>query len=252
MSAYAIHKFRTLIGLKREVNKFRDLNRVFRKEVAAVTNEIQRVLNAHRELKSTKQRITKANAKNKENLHLFSTIEANMQIVGQKQIKGMSEVHGKVVEMKDSWRKELLNNERNMLNSAYERFEQTGHRQDGVTQDEFRKLAKMLPPTYSKRFARMGTFHTFAQGGTVIDFEKFANAIDLYATMEIDNIDLDPTPYVTPQITPLHTPWQSPFNVFDALGSMELQSINSMSLGLNPTSLLSNNSLSEDHLGYPG
>eukprot|EP01083_Nonionella_stella_P035248 96250_1 len=221
---YAIHRFRILIGLKKQINKYKELNLEFKKDVLAVKAELARVRNAHSNLRKTKHRITRANANNRKNLNRFELISKNMQIVGEKQAKGMTNIHETALEMKTSWRHELLTNERALLHSAYARFETTGHRDDGVTYDQFIKLSRMLPKRYSKRFRRMGTFDTFAHGGSVIDFRMFTNAIDLYATMEVDNVDLDPTPYVTPSHTPshsshvhlqspFHTPMHSPFHI---------------------------------------
>ena len=83
----------------------------------------------------------------------------------------------------------------------------------------------------------MGTFTTFAQGNTVIDFEQFSKAIDLYATMEVDNVDLDPTPFVTPSLTPMMTPLHSPMFSMDRFQSMDLKNVQSIDLGLNPSSM---------------
>ena len=94
----------------------------------------------------------------------------------------------------------------------------------------------------------MGTFTTFAQGATVIDFEKFTKAVDLYATMEVDNVDLDPTPYATPLQTPITTPSHGPLYSMDVqsdqFGSLELKhhGHGSSDLGLNPSSVGSNQS----------
>lgn len=179
MCIYALNKFRILIGLKKQVNKYRELNMLFRKDNIKLQKEIERCSKAHKELKQTKKRISRANARHKVNLRAFEQIQVDMKIAGAKQIKGMTQIHNKAVDMKESWRNELLSNERALLTSAYEKFEAAGDRTDGVTYEEFKELYRFLPKRYSKRFARMGTFTTFAQGGTVIDFDKFTKAIDL-------------------------------------------------------------------------
>ena len=77
----------------------------------------------------------------------------------------------------------------------------------------------------------MGTFRTWAQGGTLLDFDKFSEAIDLYATMEVDNVDLDPTPYATPGQTPMLSPLQSGASFSDEQSiGLELRNIGSLDL----------------------
>ena len=44
----------------------------------------------------------------------------------------------------------------------------------------------------------MGTFHNLAVDSSMIDYQEFANALDVFAQMEVDNMDLEV------QITPRH------------------------------------------------
>jgi len=250
MSIYALNKFRILIGLKKQINKYRELNLLFKKDNIKLQKEIERCSRAHKELRKTKKRISRANAKHKANLRAFEQIQVDMKIAGTKQVQGMTQIHKKAVDMKQSWRDELLSNERALLTSAYERFESAGDRTDGVTYEEFKELYRFLPKRYSKRFARMGTFTTFAQGGTVIDFEKFTKAIDIYAQMDVDNVDLDPTPYATPIMAPYQSHGHLPM-YSDQFGSLDLRNINPVDLGLNPSSIASNQS-DIDNIHYVG
>ena len=152
MSIYAFRKFRILIGLKREINKYKELNLKFKKDNIKLQKEVDRVLLAHKELKKTKKRITRANQRHRDNLRAFESIQVDMKLAGTKQVNGMTNVHHKAVTMKQSWRDELLSKERELLHSAFERFENAGDRTDGVTHDEFRRFSKLLPKRYSKRY----------------------------------------------------------------------------------------------------
>mmetsp|Transcript_25904 Transcript_25904/g.22646 ORF Transcript_25904/g.22646 Transcript_25904/m.22646 type:complete len:264 (-) Transcript_25904:14-805(-) len=201
MCCYASWKFKISINLKKEIDKFKLLNLKMKRENKQLSAVVNRTKIAVRMLKKTKRRLRKANNKNKHNLKKFEKVEENMRSIGKKANIKLTDVHEKTKEMKTKWRAEYLQNERDMLHSVFTRYERkhtSKQSRFGMTMDDFKEFQEMLPARYGSRFDRLGTFHTFAAGKSMIDIHDFANTLDIFAEMDVDDKDLRLTPKYKP------------------------------------------------------
>merc|ERR1712129_35793 len=66
-----------------------------------------------------------------------------------------------------------------------------GNSMHGMNESDFQEFERMLPRRYKTRFLRMGTFHAFANEHSIVDHRHFANALDTFTEMEVDNHDID-------------------------------------------------------------
>lgn len=204
MCLYASYKFKISINLKKEVDKYKQLNLKMKRENKHLAAIVKRTRKAVHVLRKTKRRLAKANNKNKQNLKKFENIEENMRVIGKKANIKLTDVHERTKEMKTKWRNEYLQNERDMLHSVFTRYERKHTSKGskmGMTQDDFKEFQEMLPSRYGSRFDRLGTFHTFAAGKSMIDIHDFANALDTFAEIEVDDIN---DVRLTPKYKPSH------------------------------------------------
>eukprot|EP01084_Bolivina_argentea_P059988 109593_1 len=192
MSSYAFYKFLISQRLKKEIDKYQKLNLEFRLENIKLDQAVTRAHKAVELLKKTRKRLSKANNRNRKNLQKFEKVEYNMQLVGKKAKLNLTEVNKMTNEIREKWRCEYLNNEREMLHAVFNRYERkhTGKSNLGMTQEDFKEFQSMLPNRYQSRFDRLGTFHTLAGVKSMIDIHDFANTLDVFAEMETDDRDI--------------------------------------------------------------
>lgn len=195
MCFYATIKFKTAMALKKEVVKYRGLTLQHKIENVKLEAEIKRASNAISMLKKTRRRLAKSNKKNGENLIKFEEIEKNMASVSKEANMKVKEVNRMTKSMRQKWREEHMNNERDMLHAVFNRYERR-HTQNsnlGMKREDFEEFQKMLPERYAQRFDRMGTFSTFACNKSMIDIRGFENTLDVFAEMDTDNKDINLT-----------------------------------------------------------
>lgn len=182
MCGYAGYKFKISISLKKQVDHYKELNLQFKKENIKLKAEVDRVNLARKTLQKTKRRLVIANNNNLENIKKFEQVENNMRLIGENAIKGMGSVRNKATEIKSKWRDEFLANEREMLQAVYGRYERkhTNKSRLGMTAEDFQEFQEMLPRRYKTRFNRMGTFSNLALDNSMLDYQEFANALDIF------------------------------------------------------------------------
>eukprot|EP01083_Nonionella_stella_P142680 441956_1 len=220
MFGYGAYKFNISISLKKEIDQFTRLNAELKKENRLFEASIQRMTNASNVLRETRARLSIANDKNRENLKKFEQVEYNMTFVSKKAKTNLNEVNAITQEIREKWRHELLDNENTMLHTVFLRYERTHTNKSrlGLTEQDFEEFQGMLPPRYSKRFKRMGTFNAFAGGKEQIDRDDFVNTLDTFAMMETDGKDLQflltPTVGRSPDVASFRfeTIWKSPYS----------------------------------------
>jgi len=194
MCGYSVYRFKQSIALKHQIDHYRSLNLSFRKENMKLEATVNRAHAAIKELRKTKKRIHNANVKNKANLKRFANVEHNMKVIGQETGAKLGDLYGHVIDIRHKWREECFNNERGLLHAVFNRYEHQHESRSslyGMTQDDFHEFQRMLPKRYANRFDRLGTFHAFAQGKSMIDVHDFADALDVFAEMETDGVDLE-------------------------------------------------------------
>ena len=212
MSSYSFYKFKISIALKQEIDKYKTLNLNFKKENIKLQANVDRAEKAINLLKSTQKRLSRANHRNQRNLHKFENVEENMRVIGKKANLKLTDVRAHTHEIREKWRNEFLSNERHLLHAVFNRYERkhSSHQSKfGMTHEDFLEFQQMLPERYSSRFDRLGTFHKLSAGKSMIDVQDFANTLDVFAKMEVDEVDVDIQ--MTPKST--HMPNVSSFTI---------------------------------------
>ena len=62
---------------------------------------------------------------------------------------------------------------------------------EGMKQHDFKQFALSLPNGYQERFARLGIFDKLSNHKGILEYADFALALDLFAEMEVDSIDVE-------------------------------------------------------------
>merc|ERR1712190_641951 len=116
-------------------------------------------------------------------------IRTDMQVMGKKNVKELVAMADKTQQVGQKWHAQLLQRERSILHKVFDKYERRGTKL-GMTQEDFKEFGQALPDGYWDRFQRMGTFHRLAHHSettSLIDFDDFRFALDLFAEMETDD-----------------------------------------------------------------
>merc|ERR1712154_55036 len=108
------------------------------------------------DLKSTSQRLMESNQKTKE-------LVANLQVMNVDNLDSMNESMVKAQNLYKKWAKSLVEKERSMLHTLYDRFEFQDH-EAGMTQEEYDAFLESLPYGYKERIKRLGSFDKLSHG----------------------------------------------------------------------------------------
>jgi len=200
---YGMRHFGKLMLLKTHIDSFGSLNVKFRREQFKLNREVDSIEAANRNLRDTHHRLVEATKRNRENLAVFRELEVNMSRLGKESIAGLSELQQKCKNMEKKWHDELYNHQRNLVHAVFERLEQQGMEQgQGITRRQFEQFQQELPDEYKARFARLGTFDAMSEGKEVIDAEDFKKALDVFAEMAADDVDIEFEVKKTPKVVP--------------------------------------------------
>eukprot|EP01083_Nonionella_stella_P088746 247543_1 len=190
LNIFAIKHFYTLIGLKKQVDNFGSLNKQFGQEQGKLSHEVDRISRMNNSLKNTQSRIKAANIANRENLNAFAQLQNTIKELNVKNVSELKNIVDKANGIGDSWSKQLIEHERDMLHTVFDRYELASGK-GGMTKQEFDDFALQLPDTYRKRFARLGTFDKLSGDGIHIKFSDFDAALDVFAEMDALDCDID-------------------------------------------------------------
>eukprot|EP01084_Bolivina_argentea_P066652 121521_1 len=186
----ALKHFYRSLGLKATIDNTSRLNLRFADERKKISFEVDRIKKANTELRKTHDRLMRANEKNRENLDQFREIQANMEMVGEVGLGEMTNVstkeHAKAIEIHSA---QLYERQKHLLNIVYDRIEQQGSGM-GMNENEFKEFLSLLPDDYKLRFDRIGTFQRISNGTSLIQYNDFSAAVELFAQMETDNVDI--------------------------------------------------------------
>jgi len=125
-----------------------------------------------------------------------------METFGKDNAEQLIKLSHKTEKIGGQWRDQLLKRERSLLHKIYDQYERKGSCKTGMTEKDFQGFAQTLPTGYWDRFQRLGTFNHMSSDGKVIDFDDFRCALDLFAEMETDDVDI----HFEIQKTPLPKP----------------------------------------------
>eukprot|EP00484_Ammonia_sp_Unknown_P024792 CAMPEP_0197036288 /NCGR_PEP_ID=MMETSP1384-20130603/13848_1 /TAXON_ID=29189 /ORGANISM="Ammonia sp." /LENGTH=449 /DNA_ID=CAMNT_0042466455 /DNA_START=123 /DNA_END=1472 /DNA_ORIENTATION=+ len=190
LSIFGLKHFYTLIGMKQEVDAFGGLNKQFQREQRKLQSDVSRIAAANENLRESRDRIQAANAKNRENLNQFNNVQETMKKLNLQSMEELKGVTSKVNAIGDKWKDKLIEHERDMLHTVFDRFELASGKA-GMTKKEFEQFAKELPESYQARFARLGTFENLSHDGVHLNFADFNAALDLFAEMDALDCDIE-------------------------------------------------------------
>eukprot|EP01083_Nonionella_stella_P193168 713716_1 len=191
-SVYALNHFRILIHLKIEIDKFHKLNRHFSSENALLSHQVYKLSSECNELQDTHNKLAVINLKTKENNQKFHALQKSLRAVNYDNIKGINSIRNKVTKISSDWNDKVLQRERDVLYKIFERFEHLhGNESEGLSREHFDEFLTMIPSAYKLRFDRLGTFEKLARGKCYIDFKDFGACLDVFATMHVENIDIE-------------------------------------------------------------
>eukprot|EP01083_Nonionella_stella_P000123 361_1 len=190
LSIFGIKHFYTLIGLKQQVDHFGSLNLKFHSTHDQIKVEVNRLSEANDSLRDSQNRIQEANAKNRENLSQFHGIQDTMKTLNLETVDDLTDIAGKAKTIGDKWAGQLIERERDMLHTVFDRYEM-GSGKDGMTRKDFDEFSLQLPSSYQQRFARLGTFRKVAGDGKIVKFSDFDAALDTFAEMEALDCDIE-------------------------------------------------------------
>ena len=172
------------------MDKFTALNHKFHIEHDKLVVEVDRLSSANATLKDSRDRIHKANAKNRENLGQFTQLQETMQTMNLHNVEELKDVTSKAGKIGNMWQEQLIERERDMLHTVFDRYEENSGKA-GMNKKEFEEFSKQLPESYQKRFARLGTFEKISHDGEHLNFSDFDAALDLFAEMDALDCDIE-------------------------------------------------------------
>ena len=121
ISTFGYRHFRTILGLKGEIDQFARMNRQFKKEHTKVKLSVVRLSAANSELRETHNRLSEANEKNRANLTQFRSLQNNMEKYSAESIEQLTNCVSKARKVEAQWHEELFKHERTMLHTVFDR-----------------------------------------------------------------------------------------------------------------------------------
>jgi len=133
-------------------------------------------------LMSSKDRFFDSNQQTKELVNA-------LRVMNVDKLENMNASMQKAQKLYRKWAASLLEKERSMLQTLFDRFEFLDE-EAGMTKTEYHAFLAWLPAGYRPRITRLGSFDKLAKGDGIIDFMDFKEALDLFAEMEVAGDDI--------------------------------------------------------------
>ena len=184
MSLFGAYHFRILLGLREQVDKLSKLNKTFKAENAALTQNVNKLTKAREELNGVEVRLKSANEKLKDNLVKFQELEKNLKNLAGSNISGLQKLQESSTQMMQKWKESLIKHEKAILQKLYDQFGGLDNNPD-MSEDEYYKFVAALPQAYQDKLKKLGkSFQELAKDDGLIDFEEFAKLMDEFAEQE--------------------------------------------------------------------
>eukprot|EP01084_Bolivina_argentea_P126131 223394_1 len=184
LAVYGASHFRTLLGLKEQVDKFSRNNRAFKQENAAIKMEVDKLGKAREQLGATADQLKETTQGYKENIAKFKVIDEKLGKLADDNIEGLEKLQQMTKTVNDSIEKELIQHQRDILMRVQESMEITDDT-DGLTEDEYNQFIGALPVTFQNRFTEMDrSFADMAGADGKIDMDEFTEICDQFAKQE--------------------------------------------------------------------
>merc|ERR1712154_532040 len=184
LACYGANHFRILLGLKEQVDKFAKNNARFKRENAAIKQEVNKLSKAQQELGATADRLKETTTSYQENISKFKALDDKLGKLADDNIAGLEKLQEMSKTVQDSIQKELIQHQRDILMRVQETME-FGDDTDGLNEDEYNRFIAYLPIGFQNRFKEMeAEFVDIAGDDGVLDLDEFTKICDEFAVEE--------------------------------------------------------------------
>ena len=189
MCAYATYKFKTYgaLHLKSAVTTFRRNNLEMRVQLKLLENQISVMKTQKIVLEDSAVSLEEVNMKNEQNLEKFQDIEQRMEMAGAQSKTSMSALLKRTAALNKEWTDMWLIKQQNMFQALYDCFEQTRSESpsrgcNGLRRGFYQKFKHSLPRWHRARFLEQSQLDQLFETESIVCFETFCNALDLFGT----------------------------------------------------------------------
>lgn len=173
MSLYGANHFRTLLGLKEEVDKLHKMNQNFRQENAQLTQEVDKLQKARVQLNGVETSLKQNNEKLKADLKKFQELDKHLKSLSGSSIEGLEKLTKSTDTIMKKWKESLITHERSILNKVFDEFAFAKNK-ESVSKNEFMQFIQALPEEYQQRYNQLGqTFEQIAGDDNQMDYDEF-------------------------------------------------------------------------------
>ena len=199
--------FFTYLWLKDELVEVYAHNQKHRMHADTRRRDNRMLTRAQFDLKDTAQQLI---ASKQEMKHMLRSL----QMLNFENVEQLKESSAHAQRVYRRWHESLLIKERELLHTLYDRYELRGHGGDadveGLDKQHFDAFVAGLPDGYQQRLERLGAFDKveclctecmlfasctrciqLSNGGGIITYDDFQVVLDLFAEMEVDDVDID-------------------------------------------------------------
>eukprot|EP00485_Elphidium_margaritaceum_P023101 CAMPEP_0202711592 /NCGR_PEP_ID=MMETSP1385-20130828/23347_1 /ASSEMBLY_ACC=CAM_ASM_000861 /TAXON_ID=933848 /ORGANISM="Elphidium margaritaceum" /LENGTH=381 /DNA_ID=CAMNT_0049371345 /DNA_START=74 /DNA_END=1219 /DNA_ORIENTATION=- len=193
-SLYAMNHFRLLIGLRNNIDNLQALNSTFKYERTAINVSVHELQKGRYLLQDTQQKLHENNVRMMETLQSFEALQHQMRTLNVANVEQISEIGQKSQTLREKLYGNTFFQHRQILWGIFDRIERLGNVK-GITRQEYNEFERLLPEQHRGRFQRTGGFDGLlrmsgSQGRDYIDADDFTQALDVYATMMVEDCDI--------------------------------------------------------------
>jgi len=185
MAAMCANHFKTLLGLKEQLNKFAKQNAEMKAENGLLSSTVSKLGKKQEELVAVNADLMETSQQYKANIRKFQEIDEKLKTLGDDNIAGLENLREMSKNVMGSLKKELIQHQRDILRTTHEAFE-FGDDNEGMNKEEYERFLKALPPDFRERFESMGrTFEDIAGEDGVIDLDEFTALADQFSVTDM-------------------------------------------------------------------
>ena len=185
MSMYATFNFRDVIQLRNAVESLCESTKLLAAQRDKIRNEVEKLQTAHIKLEGIEDELTSSNGALRKNFKKFERWNKTIKEETKKNVDEAQSINKEFKAAIAQYKKMLIQNEKAILDKAYQHVQYSGDGKQGLNKDEFNDLLYSLPARYKLRFEKLGkTFEDFAGDDHNIDQDEFREFMNLMAEEE--------------------------------------------------------------------
>eukprot|EP00485_Elphidium_margaritaceum_P012535 CAMPEP_0202690238 /NCGR_PEP_ID=MMETSP1385-20130828/5281_1 /ASSEMBLY_ACC=CAM_ASM_000861 /TAXON_ID=933848 /ORGANISM="Elphidium margaritaceum" /LENGTH=376 /DNA_ID=CAMNT_0049345475 /DNA_START=28 /DNA_END=1158 /DNA_ORIENTATION=- len=193
-TAYAMNHFRFLFSLKEQIDRYESKNLQFSEERVKLEQSIEELGSGRRQLSDEHHNLQQANLQMLDMLQKFRFLEKELNNMNAYNYNELNNLNSKSQHIRTKYQNTCLQQQRNILWRIFNRLQRSG-RSEGISRDEYNAFERLLPDEHRMRFQRLGGFNgLLSMSGSpdteYVDADDFTQALDVYATMMVENVDI--------------------------------------------------------------